>query len=119
MRITSLGYNPVNQNYTNKQQNPAFKGTLIGILEDLEKCPNFDEFLNAICFGIMRKAKSTIACYTKPYGAKGRKDVINFGELADEYVAGLVERYETTPAEQIEGLTWTFTPSPEKSENPL
>lgn len=118
MRITSLGYNPVNKQ-TNEQQNPAFKGTLVGILEDIEKCPHFGSKVREMSFDIMVRARSIADCCLEPFGTKGRKVSMIFDEAGDEYVGGLVKHYETTPAEQTEGLTWSFTPSPKKSENPL
>lgn len=68
-------------------------------------------------FDIMIKAKSIGGGDLESFGNKGRKVTITFDEAGDEYVSGLVRKYETTPSDQIEGLTWTFTPSPK--QNPL
>lgn len=61
------------------------------------------------------KAKSFVTGLTEPFGAKGRKGVIEFDESLDRYVSDMVDDYKTTPSQQIDGLTWTFTPSPKQN----
>ena len=97
MKISSLGYNPAiqtTQNSKKKQQNPAFKGAIIGITEDAKKGLDlynlFDE-LSVIVAKLTAGTEHAIGFLREQFGNKTVMS-ITFDSSFDEKAEAFVNR---------------------------
>lgn len=119
MKITSLGYSPVNQstNNRNQMQNPAFNGRLEIIAETLSTVVGPKGLTNERGFkAIVDHAQESLAALTvravRPLVdtvGQGKKAVIVVEKAADEEAAVVCERYKAKCASgELKGVEINF-----------
>lgn len=119
MRITSLGYNPVNQstNNRNQMQNPAFNGRLEILAENLADVIGPKGLIDERGFdALVAHAKESLAALTaravRPLVdtiGQGKKAVIVVEKAADEDAAKVCESYKAQCASgEFQGVAINF-----------
>ena len=93
MRITGLGYNPINQNYTSKQQNaPAFKGRLSLTAADIKDMPIILKVFNELLIPhILFKTHSPVRIINHFFSKKTTK-TLKFHPGFDNEARGMANR---------------------------
>jgi hypothetical protein len=112
MKITSLGYSPVNKstNYENKQQNaPAFKGILIGHVKDASKLGRFDFFkrIKKMQVLIGEETCQPVTVTGRFVGMKARFKMI-FDATYDKKMAEAVDYWNNLPRNKKRGIRFDF-----------
>lgn len=104
MKIARLGYNPINksnQNYNNKEQNPSFKGTIVGkILRGFDGEINhryISELLEQLGMSLATKEHKmgktcTVIEPEETISGEGRTITVKFGEILNKVADAWVKK---------------------------
>ena len=91
MKITSLGYNPKNQNYKSKQQNAsAFKGEIIGFTNSSEYIPQLWKRIKDVGLYIQSQTHKWSFVRSENVGAKKISAILSFDPSFDNEAKKLV-----------------------------